>query len=166
MNIFIRVKNDCGMLHISCSTISPSHSFSIWETGCEGLQWKTEQSRHSAPQWSITVYACRVMNTFQLLSRPLTQGHVRTVALGPLRKLDSYSVTVLRGLYFDTNTTPPVRWRVFFWNALLIFKVFLVFLMYPSKLSNQISHLKVRFKGLKTLQCEDKVKNSDFQVTT
>lgn len=39
--------------------------------------------------------ACRVMNTFQLPSRPVTQGHVGTVALGLLRKADSYTVTVL-----------------------------------------------------------------------
>lgn len=41
---------------------------------------------HSLHQWSITGYACRVRNTFQLLSRAVTQGHVGTVALGPPEK--------------------------------------------------------------------------------
>lgn len=65
--------------------------------------------RHSVRQRSITGYACRVMNTFQLPSRPATQGHVGTVALGPLRKADSYTVTVLKGLNCDTSAPQPVK---------------------------------------------------------
>ena len=118
MNTF-RVKNDSTMRHISCSisctTISPSDLYERQGgRDCSGGRKKNDWSRHSAPQRSITGYACRVMSTFQLCSRPLTQGHVRTVALGPLRKLDSYTVTVLKGLYCDTNAPPPVRDGGFF----------------------------------------------------
>lgn len=61
-------------------------------------------------------YACRVMSTFQLSSRPLTQGHVRTVALGTLRKLNSYTVTVLKELYCDPNALPPL-FGMLYWSA-------------------------------------------------
>lgn len=87
------------------------------KTGLRGLQWETERSCHSASQWSITGYACRVMTAFQLLSRPLTQGHVGTVAPGPLRQLDSNTVTVLKGLYCETNASPPVRWCALFLSS-------------------------------------------------
>lgn len=96
------------------STAAISPSISLFEPE-EDFQWKkTERSRNSAPQSSITEYTCTVMTTFQLLSRPLTQGHVRTVALGPLRKPGSYTVTVLKGLYCDMIVPLPVRQRVFF----------------------------------------------------
>lgn len=114
MNNF-RVKKGSMMHQVtwssSCLAISPSQVLNIkdkaWETAVQ--KKKRQWSHHFAPQWSITGYACRVMNTFHFPTRPLTQGHVETVALGPLRRADSYTVTVLKGLHWDTNAPRPVR---------------------------------------------------------
>lgn len=93
---------------IICSTISLFHLFDRWKTGSEGLHWKKDRSCHSAPQWSITEYACGVMNTFH---NPLDRWHrdmTEQWLLAPREKLTAILSLFLKGCC-DTSAPQPVR---------------------------------------------------------
>lgn len=122
-----------------------------WKTGCRGLHCSEKSAM--PPLCTPAEHnrdACRVMNTFQLPSRPVTQGHVGTVALGPLRKADSYTVTVLErtALWYQCTTACQMMWfsffSFFFMNAPLVCKrVKSLFFLSTSAAKNKISHLEV-----------------------
>lgn len=124
-----------------------------WKTGCRGLHCSEKKKRVMPPLCTPAERnrdACRVMNTFQLPSRPVTQGHVGTVALGLLRKADSYTVTVLErtALWYQCTTACQIMWFSFFLfsflNAPLVCKrVKSLFFLSTSAAKNKINHLEV-----------------------